>query len=92
MSVGFRSEKVTEHIIRIEDGTDVCEYLITGEERALLIDTGYGIGDLRGYVESLSPLPLSVYITHGHVDHASGAGQFSDLHMDSADFALQQDH
>ena len=42
--VTFTTEEITERIIRIKDGTDVCMYLLVGSERALLIDTGYGIG------------------------------------------------
>jgi hypothetical protein len=29
-----------------------------------------GIGDLKGYVRSLTPLPLTVVNSHGHFDHA----------------------
>ena len=48
-----------------------CDLLV-GDERALLIDTGYGIGDLPGTVRSITDKPLVVANTHGHVDHACG--------------------
>lgn len=38
--VQFESEKISPAITRIKDGSDVCEYLIEGSERAALIDTG----------------------------------------------------
>ena len=90
--VSFSSEKVTPHITRIRDGSDVCEYLIVGNDRAALIDTGYGIGDLKGYVESLTDKPYEVFITHGHVDHAAGAAQFEKAYMNLADQALFNVH
>lgn len=90
--VHFVSEKVSPAITRIRDGSDVCEYLIEGNERAALIDTGYGIGDLKGYVESLTKKPYDVFITHGHVDHAAGAYQFSKVRMHPADVELAARH
>ena len=92
MSVKFSNEKISEHIIRIRDGSDVCEYLVIGTDRAMLIDTGYGIGDLKGYIRTLTDLPLTVYITHGHVDHASGTAAFDDVHMSHYDLELFQKH
>ena len=57
---------------------DVWSYLILGPERALLIDTGFGLGDLKGLVEMLSgDRELLVAITHAHPDHASGNFQFN---------------
>lgn len=43
---------------------------------------------MRGYVESLCTLPYSVLITHGHVDHASGAGQFDKVYMSRRDLPV----
>ncbi len=88
MNVNYTSEKVTEHITRIRDCTSVCMYLIEGEVSALLVDTGYGLGDLRGYVESLTDKPYTVVCTHGHVDHASGAAAFDEVYMSGMDTDL----
>lgn len=53
-------------------------FLIIGEERALLIDTGFGIGDLRGAVEMLTDKPITLVISHSHADHCGGAYQFEE--------------
>ncbi|MEN6480150.1 MAG: MBL fold metallo-hydrolase [Anaerolineales bacterium] len=56
---------------------DVWSYLILGPEKAMLIDTGYGVGDLKGLADLLAGgKPLVVVNTHPHVDHASGNCQF----------------
>lgn len=90
--VVFESERVTSHIVRIRaKGTDVCQYLIEGDDRALLVDTGYGIGDLRSFVEQLTDKPYEVVITHGHVDHASGAAQFDKVYMSFADLPVARE-
>lgn len=90
--VRFESEKISPAITRIKDGSDVCEYLIEGSERAALIDTGYGIGDLKGFVETLTEKPYDVFITHGHVDHAAGASQFPEVRMNLADMDVEKEH
>lgn len=99
--VTFSAEQVTPHVKRISDGSDVCEYLVEGDTGALLIDTGYGIGDLRGFIESIVSTPYEVMCTHGHVDHAPGVGQFDaaylhvddfDLYLRHADEALRRAH
>jgi glyoxylase-like metal-dependent hydrolase (beta-lactamase superfamily II) len=48
-------------------------YLIIGPGKAMLIDTGFGVGDLRGLVrEIIGDMPLVVVNTHAHFDHAYG--------------------
>jgi glyoxylase-like metal-dependent hydrolase (beta-lactamase superfamily II) len=63
-------------------------YLVCGTERALLIDTGWGFGDLAGVVASLTTLPVSVVLTHGHPDHIYGAQQFAEASMSAADMPM----
>lgn len=76
--VEFKTEKVTDRITRIYCVcTELC-YLVEGDEKAVLIDTGSGYGHLRKVVDGLTDKPLTVLITHGHTDHAMGAGEFTD--------------
>ncbi len=56
---------------------DVWMYLIVGPEKALLIDTAFGLGDLKGLAELLAGgREILVANTHGHVDHAYGNCRF----------------
>ena len=67
--------------------------LIVGREKALLIDTGYGFGDLKGTVSSLTSLPLIVVNTHGHLDHACGNAQFNQpVYIHPLDMDLCREH
>ena len=65
-------------------------YLLEGDHGALLIDTGWGCGDLRRYVGGLTDKPVVVVNTHGHLDHAGGNGQWPEVHM-HADAAMDAD-
>ena len=60
-------------------------HLVEGEEKALLIDTGYGIGNLKGLVQKLTDKPLLVANTHFHGDHSAGNGQFEEVYCHEYD-------
>ena len=61
-------------------------FLVVGRERALLIDTGAGIGPLRADIAALTSLPLTVVATHGDPDHVGGAGLFPQVYLHPADW------
>lgn len=90
--VRFESEKVTERVTRIYGLTREQMYLVEGDERAALIDTGSGAGSLRAYVETLTQKPVIVLLTHGHVDHALGAPEFDTVYMNRADDYIYNQH
>lgn len=78
---------------RIGSPESVFCYLIVGTEKAVLIDTGYGFGNLREAVRSVTENPLFVINTHGHCDHASGNGQFEEpCFMHELDMELCREH
>lgn len=57
-------------------------YLLKGPGKAMLIDTGFGIGDLKGLVRELvGDMPLIVVNTHAHPDHAMGNCQFERVYI-----------
>ena len=84
----FKVEKVADKTWAIRDKTQVACYLVEGEEKALLIDTCWGFGNLVELVQSITLLPVNVVITHGHPDHVCGAFQFSDLYISNEDRGL----
>ena len=55
---------------------EVISYLVEGDERALLVDTGMGIAPLRPVVERITDLPVTVVNTHTHPDHVGGNHEF----------------
>lgn len=75
-------ERMTERSWRIREGTIFGSYLIKGDDRALVIDTGAGIGDLRGLVEKLVDVPVRLLLSHSHWDHIGNASKFEDVVAD----------
>jgi hypothetical protein len=64
---------------------EVICYLLLGQRRALLIDTGMGIGKVREITARLTALPVTVMNTHTHPDHIGGNAEFDQiLGMDTA--------
>ncbi len=68
----------------------VKSYLIEGEERAILLDTGMGVGDMRALVDELTVRPVVVVNSHAHWDHIGGNRQFDEIwiHETEADALL----
>ncbi len=65
---------------------EVISYLILGSNRALLFDTGMGIGNIQSVVSELSRLPVSVVNSHTHNDHVGDNWRFSDVYGMDTDF------
>jgi hydroxyacylglutathione hydrolase len=76
----FSRSQIAERTWSIE-GVGCYAYLLVGDERAMMIDTGMSKLDLRAYVRALTRLPVSVVNTHGHFDHTGGNGWFDLCYM-----------
>ena len=64
-------------------------YLIVGEKRALLFDTGMGISDVKKVVAGLTRLPVVVLNSHTHDDHVGGNWEFSTIYGMDTDFTRE---
>ena len=71
---------------RIED-TIVRAFLFEGRDRALLVDTTTGSGDLVAAVRSLTEKPVILVNTHADEDHLGCDGQFPRPHTHPAECA-----
>ncbi len=59
--------------------------MLFGTERAILIDTGLGIANIKNVVNNLTELPIAVVTTHAHWDHIGGHKYFPDFQVHSAE-------
>lgn len=60
-------------------------YLINGEDRSLLIDTGLGICNISDVVKKLAKKPITAIATHIHWDHIGGHRYFLDFYAHYAE-------
>lgn len=88
----FAEERVSAHVRRIRTPLGVCMYLAEGDDRALLIDSGMGVGSLKQFLASLTAKPCDLLLTHGHCDHCGGSIEFATAYLNEADWQLERRH
>ena len=84
----FKQKDLGNGVIRIESTGSVFAYLVKGKKKAALIDTLTGLGNIREYVETICTLPVTVLITHVHLDHAGGVFDFDEAWLPERDLSL----
>lgn len=73
----FRDNLYCIYTESLDGAGDPWMYLIDGPKKCMLIDTGFGVGDLKGLIEKLvGKKEIIVANTHAHFDHAYGNCQF----------------
>jgi glyoxylase-like metal-dependent hydrolase (beta-lactamase superfamily II) len=88
----YTAKKITDSTTQIADIGGVFCYLVEGADKAALIDTTTGVGDLKSFVSTLTDKPIIVLLTHGHCDHAGGAAPFDDVYLGKGDWELVKYH
>jgi glyoxylase-like metal-dependent hydrolase (beta-lactamase superfamily II) len=72
--------QIGDDVWRIEENV-VRACLFAGAEKALLVDSGFGTGDLKAVVASLTDRPLMLVNTHADHDHIGGNKQFERAYL-----------
>jgi glyoxylase-like metal-dependent hydrolase (beta-lactamase superfamily II) len=88
----FEVYKVAPRVFAIYEphqSEETISYLVLGEKRALLFDTGMGISDLRKVTSELTRLPIVVLNSHTHNDHVGDNWQFETVYGMDTDFTRQ---
>lgn len=67
---------------------EVISYLIEGKSKALLFDTGNGIGDIEAIAKRLTNKPIAVLNSHSHYDHVGGNYAFDKVYGLNTPFTL----
>ena len=66
-------------------------YMVVGEEKAMLIDTGNGMSHLADAIVEVTDLPVMVVNTHGHFDSMGGNYQFDKVYIAEKEMKLAAD-
>ena len=76
-----------DHFYILEDGR-VRQFLIVGEQQALLIDTGFEDSGVYQAVREVTDLPVQMLLTHGDRDHTGGLKDFGSCYLNQKDWHL----
>lgn len=89
----YRIENIDDKTFAITEKIGgVHSYLLFGNTRAMLIDTGNGAGNLKRIVQKITSLPLLVVNTHAHLDHIGGNHFFDVSHLSKGEESLAALH
>lgn len=77
----YRSRLIAPGTWQVESDGDFS-YLVEGDDEALAIDSGYGAGNIRRYLQTLTAKPVRfVANTHYHFDHTANDSYFDGAYM-----------
>ena len=88
----YKWKQLGAGVFHIQDLFSDYMYLVIGEEKAALIDTGMGFPGLRQLVERLTDKPVIVLNTHGHLNHIGGNDEFDCIYLHPDDLAVYAEH
>lgn len=73
-------------VVETRDNTTM--YIIEGDDKAMLIDTGTECKELDEVIRKITGKPLIVLVTHVHGDHAGNMAFFDEVYLHPADTVL----
>ncbi|MGI6071823.1 MAG: MBL fold metallo-hydrolase [Lachnospiraceae bacterium] len=85
----FQAKEIAPNTWQILSSGDFS-YFLVGDNEGISIDTGYGAGNIREFLQTLTDKPVRNTInTHHHFDHTAGNSYFekSYMHPEAFDYA-----
>jgi len=86
----YEIREIMENFRAIDQG-GVRSFLLTGADRAVLVDTCFG-GDLKAVCHTVTDKPITLLTTHSDKDHIGSDEQFSVQYMHPAEFECYRRH
>lgn len=85
----FKATKVAPHTWQVLSDGDFT-YVVEGEDEALVIDSGYGAGNIREFCQTLTDRPITrIANTHDHFDHTANNAYFDCAYMSKETYELR---
>ena len=74
--------QIRDNLWAVDEIRKTTMYIYEGQEKVLLLDTGFGLVDLHALIHRLCPGKQIVVVnSHGHGDHNSGNSQFEKVYV-----------
>ncbi|MBQ9120774.1 MAG: MBL fold metallo-hydrolase [Clostridia bacterium] len=86
----FTVESIDENTYSISEyrhREEPHSYVLIGQHKCLLIDSGLGLANIAEEIKKLTALPVAVVATHIHWDHIGGHKYFSEFYVHEAELA-----
>lgn len=83
----IQAVSIQQGLVALDDGR-VRQFLFTGPEGALLIDTGFADSGVYEAVRAVTDGPVTVLLTHGDFDHTGGLPRFGSCRLHEKDWCL----
>lgn len=85
----FDIAKIRDRVWRIWDAEKNTFYLVEGDDRVAVIDTGITPGArILPMLRSLTEKPMLLVLTHAHIDHFHHMDEFDTVYMSHEEFKL----
>ncbi|MGE6260255.1 MBL fold metallo-hydrolase [Heyndrickxia sporothermodurans] len=84
----FTVEEIDTHTFAISEyghWEKVHSFLLIGDKKAALIDTGLGIDHMKRITDQLTALPITVITTHVHADHIGSHQEYETILVHEAE-------
>jgi len=82
--MNYKIIQIDEQTWRIEED-HVRFFLLTGSQKALLIDSGMNVTTAKEIAESITSLPIELLNTHADMDHIASNDEFEYVYMNPAE-------
>lgn len=87
--MAFDIVKIRPNVWRLWDAEKDSFYLVEGDEKAALIDTGITVGaKIMPILRSLTDKPIELILTHAHIDHFHHMDEFDTVYMSHEELKL----
>jgi len=83
--------EIAPNVYKINEFNLTTTFLIVGKDRAVTIDCGTGVGDYVAKIREITDLPLTLLVSHAHVDHIGGRWQFDKMSISQKDEPIIKD-
>lgn len=88
----FKIKKIRDGVFCLLDKEEDSFYLVEGEDKAAVIDTGISEGlKIRPVLETLTDKPMVLILTHAHIDHVHHMDEFETVYMCHDELTMPED-
>lgn len=84
--------KINQDTTCILDKYKEALFLIKGNDKALLIDSGMDEDSLMDAITLITDKPVILALSHGHIDHIGLSNEFDDVYMNLKDLDTYKQH